>query len=75
MATRLTVDPIACDGHGLCAALLPELITLDDWGFPIVLDHHVPAHLVGAAKRAAGLCPKIALALGSSDSRTGAPTR
>ena len=31
---RLKVDPIACDGHGLCAELLPELVTLDDWGFP-----------------------------------------
>ena len=29
---RLKVDPIACDGRGLCAELLPELITLDDWG-------------------------------------------
>ena len=32
---RLRVDPIACDGRGLCAEALPELITLDDWGFPI----------------------------------------
>ena len=23
-ASRLTVDPIACDGHGLCADLFPE---------------------------------------------------
>ena len=30
------VDPIACDGHGLCADLLPERIELDEWGYPIV---------------------------------------
>ena len=33
---RLMVDPIACDGRGICAELLPGLITLDDWGFPII---------------------------------------
>ena len=37
-ATRLRVDPIACDGRGLCAETLPEMITLDDWGFPKFLD-------------------------------------
>jgi hypothetical protein len=29
---RLVVDFIACDGRGLCAEALPDLITLDDWG-------------------------------------------
>lgn len=33
---RLRVDAIARDGRGLCAEMLPELITLDDWGFPII---------------------------------------
>ena len=32
----LVVDPIACDGHGVCAELLPERIRLDPWGFPII---------------------------------------
>jgi ferredoxin len=31
---RLRVDFIACDGRKLCAAALPELISLDDWGSP-----------------------------------------
>src|ERR1035438_5078457 len=35
---RLRVDPLAGDGRGLCAEILPELITLDDWGFPIIGD-------------------------------------
>ena len=34
--TELVVDRIACDGYGMCAELLPELIELDDWGYPIV---------------------------------------
>ena len=36
MNKQLRVDPTACTGHGLCAELLPELITLDEWGYPIL---------------------------------------
>ena len=36
MAETLRVNPIACTGHGVCAELLPELVTLDEWGYPIV---------------------------------------
>lgn len=75
MAYRLSVDPIGCDGHGLCAELLPELISLDDWGFPILADGDVPAPLIGLARRATHLCPKIALALHSSDARPMEPRR
>jgi ferredoxin len=60
---ELTVDPIGCDGHGLCADLLPELIVLDDWGYPIISQREVPRSLVGAAQRAVANCPKIALVL------------
>lgn len=61
--TLLRVDPIACDGHGLCAELLPELIALDDWGYPVLLGTEVPPHLRAAARRAASACPKVALLL------------
>jgi len=60
---RLEVDPIACDARGLCAELLPELVTLDDWGYPIVHDHDVPAGLEGLAAEAVRLCPTLALRL------------
>jgi ferredoxin len=69
MAVRLSVNPIGCDGHGLCAELLPELVSLDDWGFPMVVDEDIPPQLMAAAKRAAHLCPKVALALRVSDAR------
>ena len=36
MMKRVRVNPIACEGHGLCAELLPERIRLDEWGFPII---------------------------------------
>jgi ferredoxin len=60
---RLSVDPIACDGRGLCAELLPGLITLDDWGFPMIAAREVPARLRRHAEAAVRLCPRLALRL------------
>jgi ferredoxin len=60
---RLVVDPIACDGAGVCAELLPELITVDPWGFPIIDGGEVPPGLVDLARRATASCPRLALAL------------
>ena len=59
----LAVDLIACDGRGLCAELLPELITLDDWGYPLLSGHAVPAALRGEASAVVQLCPRLALRL------------
>jgi ferredoxin len=66
MTKTLRIDPIACDGHGLCAELFPERIRLDDWGYPIVDPRPIPASLAGHANRAIKECPKLALALRSS---------
>jgi ferredoxin len=60
---RLRVDPIACDGRGLCAELLPELITLDDWGYPMISDAAVPGHLLADARETVRACPLLALRL------------
>jgi ferredoxin len=60
---RLRVNPIACEAHGLCAELLPELIRLDDWGYPIVDQPEVPEELLGLARRAVDVCPTLALVL------------
>ena len=62
-AARLRVDFIACDGRGLCAEALPELVTLDDWGFPIVSGRPVPPRLLTDARETVRLCPKLALRL------------
>jgi ferredoxin len=59
---QLVVDWILCDGHGLCAELLPERITLDEWGYPII-DPDIPPHLADHARRAVAACPKLALSL------------
>lgn len=55
------IDPIACNGHGMCAELLPELIELDDWGFPVIKNKEVPASLLEIAWRAERVCPTLAL--------------
>jgi ferredoxin len=59
----LGVDRIACDGRGLCAEILPELIELDDWGYPILRQGPVPEALMDLAEDAVGICPKLALRL------------
>lgn len=61
MRYRLRVNPIACTGHGLCAELLPEIIELDPWGYPILASSAVPAGLMEHAKRAVDTCPTLAL--------------
>jgi len=60
---RLRVDPIACKGHGICAELLPELIRLDDWGYPILDDAPVPSGLLPLARKTLNACPALALRL------------
>ena len=68
---ELRVNPIACTGHGLCAELLPELIELDPWGYPILARGAVPRSLVEHAKRAAATCPTLALLLDRTGNRHG----
>jgi len=63
MEKQLRVNPVACAGHGACAELLPELIALDEWGYPIVADQPVPRSLQREARRAVAGCPALALAL------------
>jgi ferredoxin len=58
---RLKVNPIACEAHGMCAEVLPEWISLDEWGYPIVDERPLPAELTAMAKRAAAACPTFAL--------------
>jgi ferredoxin len=59
----LRVNPIACTAHGVCAELLPELIALDEWGYPLIDPRPVPPALDGEARRAVAACPALALKL------------
>jgi NADH:ubiquinone oxidoreductase subunit F (NADH-binding)/ferredoxin len=58
---RLEVDWTRCQGHGLCAHLLPEFVSLDDYGFPSFKT--VPGWMVKEASRAVDMCPALALRL------------
>jgi ferredoxin len=62
MTLKLELNPIACTGHQLCADLLPEVIELDEWGYPI-LTGEVPRPLESHARRAVKACPTLALRL------------
>jgi ferredoxin len=59
----LVVDPTQCDGHGVCAELFPERVTLDHWGFPVIDGEEIPAALADHARRAVAACPRLALHL------------
>ena len=66
--SRLHVDWTRCDGHGLCADLLPEVLTRDEWGFPLAREAgtralEVPRDAEEHARRAVDLCPLLALSL------------
>jgi ferredoxin len=67
---RLRVDPIACEGHGICHELLPEMIGQDRWGFPVIDGSPVPDELIAEARRAVDLCPRAALALAPGHQRS-----
>jgi ferredoxin len=69
MSHRLRVNPIACRGDGICAELLPEIIELDPWGYPILRSAVIPPALVLHARRAAATCPALALMLERAQAR------
>ena len=60
---QIDIDWTACQGHGLCAELLPDHITLDEWGYPLVDGAPIPPRAAKRARRAASDCPVLALKL------------
>jgi ferredoxin len=67
VTTTVAVNWIQCKGHGLCAELFPERITLDEWGYPIVDPAPITPDLEAHARRAVDACPTLALLLRRSD--------
>ena len=67
MSTRLHIDWTRCDGHGSCAELMPDVLEVDDFGFPVPLpggrDPVVPRRDLVAARHAVRSCPVMALRL------------
>ena len=60
----LKVNHILCDGFGHCAELAPELVNVDEWGYPIIRQEPTKINNAGAyesAKYAVRGCPRQAL--------------
>jgi len=62
---KLLLDWTRCDGHGLCAALLPDRFRLDEWGFPVVEDADVGPGQRADVRHVVSACPALALRLES----------
>ncbi|MGL5830367.1 MAG: ferredoxin [Angustibacter sp.] len=62
MSAKIAVDWPKCAAHGLCHELVPELIDLDDWGYPIITGK-VTRRVLPHVKRAVAACPTLALRL------------
>lgn len=61
---RIILDSEACQGHGRCYALAPDLFDTDDDGYAVLLvDGDVPEALQDAARLAADNCPEYAITL------------
>jgi ferredoxin len=63
---RLVVDPVRCDGFGHCHELAPELVALDEWGYPIITSTVSPGNdreLLRSAQLAVRGCPRTALVI------------
>ena len=69
---QLMVDWVRCEGHGLCAHLVPELIHLDGNGFPVIMNIPVPPWLEKDAQQAVEMCPALALRLAEDPKKKGA---
>jgi ferredoxin len=62
---RITIDPVRCRGHGMCALLAPDHVDLDPWGYPVVTDASLVSRRDRArARRAERACPQRALHVG-----------
>ena len=62
-ARKLALDWSRCDGHGLCSAVAPEIIRLDQNGFPAFPQTPLPPWLENGARKAVNVCPALALRL------------
>jgi ferredoxin len=64
---RLHIDWTRCEGRGLCAELLPDVLTRDDWGYPVARDGKrepaIPPDVLRYARAAVNRCPRLAISL------------
>ena len=54
---RLVVDPVRCDGVGICAYVAARLVDLDRWGYPVLPTRALDRREQRAARAAAADAP------------------
>ena len=62
MSRQLRVDWPVCLARGLCHEVLPDLVDLDEWGYPLVRGP-VTDDVLADAREAVRMCPQAALRL------------
>ena len=61
---RISLDANACQGHGRCYALAPDLFGCDDEGYSELLaPGELPAECEADARLAADSCPEFAISV------------
>lgn len=60
---KIVVNTALCSGHARCAAVAPEVFTLNDDGYIGFEEKQVPPGLEAQAQRGVRACPERALKL------------
>lgn len=64
---RLHIDWTRCEGRGLCTELLSDILSRDDWGYPLARhaarEPVIPPQSRKYAAAAVKRCPRLALRL------------
>lgn len=58
---RIDIDMGACEGHGLCAQVAPQVYALDEEGYVHLVVDEITPELEAAAAAGARVCPVAAL--------------
>ncbi|MGA5545359.1 ferredoxin [Mycobacterium sp. NPDC051198] len=58
---KVVVDDDLCRGHGVCAALCPQVFTLTDGGYAEAIATDIPPELEDAVAEAVDGCPERAI--------------
>ena len=58
---RVFVDDDSCAGHGVCAALCPQVFVITDDGYAAATHFDIPPDLEASVQEAADGCPEHAV--------------
>jgi ferredoxin len=64
---KVRADNHLCSGHARCAAVAPDIFTLDDDGYTALTEKEIAPDQAARARRGVMACPERALALIEDD--------